>query len=273
MPMQQISILGCGWLGLPLAKALLEKGFSVNGSTTSENKLNTLENSGIKPFLIAVSSEGIQGNLNDFLNGSEILIIDIPPKLKGDTNENFVAKIKNLVLEIEKSSIKKVLFISSTSVYADTENTPVIKEENTPNPDTESGRQLFESENLLLNNPKFSTTVLRFGGLIGEDRHPVKFLSGRENIENPDAPVNLIHQQDCIGIIEKIIKNDIWNETFNAAAPIHPGRKEYYTQKAESLGLEIPRFNVEKKSVGKIIISNKLEAILNYNFEVMDRNF
>ncbi|MBU7570647.1 MAG: SDR family NAD(P)-dependent oxidoreductase, partial [Flavobacterium sp.] len=97
--MQQISILGCGWLGLPLAKALLEKGFSVNGSTTSENKLNTLENSGIKPFLIAVSSEGIQGNLNDFLNGSEILIIDIPPKLKGDTNENFVKKMQNLVLE------------------------------------------------------------------------------------------------------------------------------------------------------------------------------
>ena len=31
--MTQISILGCGWLGLPLAKALLKNGFSVKGST------------------------------------------------------------------------------------------------------------------------------------------------------------------------------------------------------------------------------------------------
>ena len=271
--MPQISILGCGWLGLPLAKTLLEKGFSVNGSTTSENKLSILEYSGIKPFLVAVSSEGIQGNLNSFLNDSEILIIDIPPKLKGDANGNFVAKIQNLASEIEKYSIKKVLFISSTSVYADTEDISVITEEDIPNPDTESGRQLFESENLLLNNLKFITTVLRFGGLIGEDRHPVKFLSGRENIENPNGPINLIHQKDCIGAILKIIEKDSWNQVFNAVAPIHPTRKEYYTQKAESLGLDLPKFNVEKKSVGKIIDSNKLEAILEYSFGVMDRYF
>ncbi len=264
--MPQISILGCGWLGLPLAKALRAKGFSVNGSTTSENKLSILENSGIKPFLIAVSSEGIQGNLNDFLNDSETLIIDIPSKLKGDANENFVAKIQNLALEIEKSCIKKVLFISSTSVYSDTENIPIITEEDIPNPDTESGRQLFESENLLLNNPKFSATVLRFGGLIGEDRHPIKFLAGRENIENPDGPINLIHQKDCIEVILKIIEKDSWNTVFNAVAPIHPTRKEYYTQKAENLGLDLPKFNAEKKSVGKIIDSSKVEALLNYKF-------
>ena len=262
MPMPQISILGCGWLGLPLAKALLEKGFSVNGSTTSENKLTILENFGIKPFLITVSSEGIQGNLNDFLNDSEILIIDIPPKLKSDTNENFVAKIQNLVLEIEKYSIKKVLFISSTSVYSDTENIPVITEEDIPNPDTESGRQLFESENLLLNNPKFSTTILRFGGLIGEDRHPVKFLSGRENIENPNGPINLIHQKDCIGVILKIIEKDSWNQVFNAVAPIHPTRKEYYNKKASSLGLPLAGFNEEKASVGKIIDSSNIIQIM-----------
>ncbi|MEZ0007318.1 nucleoside-diphosphate-sugar epimerase [Flavobacterium sp. 28YEA47A] len=264
--MPQISILGCGWLGLPLAKDLLEKGFSVNGSTTSENKLSILESSEVKPFLVTVSPEGIQGNLNDFLKDSEILIIDIPPKLKGDTNENFVAKIQNLALEIEKSSIKKVLFISSTSVYTDAENIPVITEEDIPNPDTKSGRQLFESENLLLNNPKFSTTILRFGGLIGEDRHPVKFLSGRENIENADGPINLIHQKDCIGVILKIIEKDCWNTVFNAVAPIHPSRKEYYTQKAESLGLDLPKFNAEKKSVGKIIDSSKLKAVLDYKF-------
>ena len=44
--MTKISILGCGWLGLPLAKALIENGFSVKGSTTSTDKLTALENAG-----------------------------------------------------------------------------------------------------------------------------------------------------------------------------------------------------------------------------------
>ena len=52
--MTKISILGCGWLGLPLAKALIGNGFSVNGSTTSIDKIGLLENAGITPFLIEI---------------------------------------------------------------------------------------------------------------------------------------------------------------------------------------------------------------------------
>lgn len=267
MPQTQISILGCGWLGLPLAKNLIEKGFSINGSTTSKSKLDILENAGIKPFLISLEAQEIRGNIQAFLEHSEILIIDIPPKLKGDSSESFVAKIQNLVLEIEKYSVQKIIFISSTSVYPDTENIPILTEKDILNPDNESGRQLCQAEKLLSNNPNFSATILRFGGLIGEDRHPIKFLSGRENIENPEGPINLIHQKDCIGIISKIIEKDIWKETLNAATPIHPTRKDYYTKKAESLGLDLPQFNLEKKSIGKIIDSKKLEIILDYNFQ------
>ena len=41
--MNSISILGCGWLGKPLAVSFLEDGFSVKGSTTSEEKIDILE--------------------------------------------------------------------------------------------------------------------------------------------------------------------------------------------------------------------------------------
>lgn len=54
--MKQISILGCGWLGFPLAKSLLEKGFSINGSTTSVEKIAVLEKAGIHPFLVSLSA-------------------------------------------------------------------------------------------------------------------------------------------------------------------------------------------------------------------------
>lgn len=263
--MKQISILGCGWLGFPLAKSLLQKGYRVYGSTTSVEKTSALENAEITPFLIELSDVTIEGEIASFLKNSEILIIDIPPKLRGNSSENFVGKIQNLIPFIENSSVKKVLFVSSTSVYSE-ENT-TITEDAIPNPDTESGMQLFEAEQLLQSNKNFQTTVIRFGGLIGEDRHPIKFLAGRTNIENPEGPINLIHQIDCIGIIEAILQQDSkGNETFNAVAPYHPTRKEYYTQKAIELNLPLPEFNESKPSVGKLISSDKVEQVLGFSF-------
>jgi nucleoside-diphosphate-sugar epimerase len=277
--MKKISILGCGWLGLPLAKKLIEKGNSVNGSTTSENKLSILEDAGINPFLVILSDPEASGEgaledenvstINIFLAESEILIIDIPPKLRANTDFSrkiFVAKIETLIPFIEKSTIKKVLFVSSTSVYGDQND--LIIEETIPNPETESGKQLLLAEAILQKNQNFETTILRFGGLIGEDRHPVKFLAGKENLENPDAPVNLIRQNDCINIIEEIINQSKWNEVFNAVAPFHPTRKDYYTQKAKEQNLILPKFSTEKSNIKKIISSEKIENILKYEFKL-----
>jgi len=282
--MTQISILGCGWLGLPLAKALIENKFLVKGSTTSIPKLSVLENAGIIPFLIVltpnsnfqsstnnlVEEEEKTENLTAFLENAKILIIDIPPKLRGSEKENFVLKIKNIIPAIEKSTVENVIFISSTSVYG--ENNLLVTEETALNPDTESGKQLMETEQLLQSNTNFKTTILRFGGLIGEDRHPVHFLAGRTHIENPNAPINLIHQEDCIGIIMAIIDQiqiKCWNrnEVFNAVTPFHPSRKEYYTQKAIELNLALPEFNLENSTFGKTILSNKTGAFLGYAFK------
>ncbi len=263
--MKQISILGCGWLGLPLAKSLIEKGFSIKGSTTSLEKIPVLNDAGIESFQIELSETGITGDMNSFLINSEILIFDIPPKLRGTSSESFVKKIHNLIPFIEKSNIEKLVFISSTSVYAD-ENS-VITEATKTNPDTESGKQLVEAEKLLQSNTNFKTTVVRFGGLIGESRHPIHHLAGKQNLVNPGAPINLIHQTDCIGIIEKIIELDRWNDTFNAVAPFHPTRKEYYTQIAIELKLALPEFAETTTSCCKIINGNKVEDELNYKFK------
>jgi len=277
----KISILGIGWLGFPLAKKLIEIGYVVKGSTTSISKLENLKVNNIQPFQIELSENGINGNIEGFLGESEILIIDIPPKLRSNPKENFVEKIKLLITNIEKSTVKNVLFVSSTSVYADTFPISEIDENTIPNPDSESGKQLLETEELLLSNKSFQTTILRFGGLIGEDRHPIKFLAGKTNVENPDAPINLIHQEDCIGIIIEMLNqvqhdkvlhqaqsdNSLKNNVFNAVAPQHPTRKEYYTQKAIENNLSLPIFDDSKESVGKLICSKKVEEVLKYSFK------
>lgn len=267
----KVSILGCGWLGFPLAKKLIDNGFEVKGSTTSENKLAVLKSNKIAPYLLELSETKISKSITDFLNDSEILIIDIPPGLRKITEttyeKTFVNKIKNLIPFIENSTVKKVLFISSTSVYAETATIPTVNEKTVLNPNTESGKQLMEVENLLRNNYNFQTTIIRFGGLIGEDRNIVKMLTGKTNVANPEAPINLIHQEDCIEIICEILKQNCWNETFNAVAPNHPTRKKYYTEKAKQLHLTAPLFNENETNFGKIVSSEKLENVLGYTFK------
>lgn len=269
--MKQISILGCGWLGLPLAKALLQKDFKIKGSTTSAEKLTVLAAADITPYLVALESEQAPENISVFFEGSETLIIAIPPKLRGknkdysDANQNsFVKKIENLLPFLEQSSIQQLLFVSSTAVYGEANAT--VDENTAPIPVTESGKQLLAIEQLLLANKKFKTTILRFGGLIGADRQPARFLAGKENVANPDAPINLIHQDDCIAIILQIIATANWGDTFNAVTPYHPTRAEYYTQKAIEYNLVPPTFEIEKPSVGKTILSDKLIKKLDYTF-------
>lgn len=265
--MKKIAVLGCGWLGFPLAKALLKNGYVVNGSTTSSEKIKVLETVGINAFQINISENEIVGDIAKFLDNVEILVIDIPPKLRGISSSDkkeFVKKIENLIPFIEKCAVKKVLFISSTSVYKD-ENKEV-SETTIPQPETEAGIQLLQTELLLQKNNFFKTTVLRFGGLVGENRHPIHFLAGRKGLENPEAPINLIHQEDCMAIILKIIKSEVWNETLNAVAPFHPSRFDYYTQKAVDLNLPLPEFDFGKVSIGKTISSKKTENILKYKF-------
>lgn len=270
--MTTISVLGCGWLGFPLAKKLLASGYEINGATTSLEKLDLLQKTNINPFLIHVFEDKIEGDFAKFIAKSTILIINIPPKLRGGSTESYFKKIALLVPYIEQSTVEKVVFVSSTSVYNETElyNNP-ITENTTTIPETESGKQLLECENILMQNINFKTTVLRFGGLVGDDRNPIFMLSGKQNIINPDAPVNLIHLEDCIGIIKTIIESDKWNEIYNAVAPFDKTRKQYYEQKAISFGLVPPHFDENKTNLGKKINSQKLILDFDYKFKFIEK--
>lgn len=257
-----ISILGCGWLGFPLAKKLVSQGYQVKGSTTSVQKLESFTNARINPYVIRLTANTTEGDIKNFIANSEILIVAIPPGLRKENAENFPAKLRTFLSHLKHSSIKNILFISSTSVYPD--NNGIALEESVFMPDNEGGKQLLEAEELL--KSAFPTTVLRFGGLIADDRHPIYHLSGKVNIAHPDAPINLIHRDDCISIIVRIIAGQIWDETFNAVTPFHPTRKEYYKEVAAKLQLPSPVFNEENPSFGKQVGSGKLLRIMGYDF-------
>jgi nucleoside-diphosphate-sugar epimerase len=258
-----ISILGCGWYGKALAIELIKKGVTVNGSTTSTEKMALLEADGIHPHLINLSPENkvIEG---DFFK-CDVLWISIPPKARAGKGMEYIAQISELVDLINSYSIKQIVLISSTGVYGD-DNT-IVTEMDEPNPDSDSGKILLEAERILRSETTFTTTIIRFAGLIGPGRDPGRFFAGKTNMPNGDAPVNLIHLKDCLGLSRAIIEKQAFGNTFNAAAPQHPSRAEFYTQAAERSGLEKPHFICEKRT-WKIIESVNVPQLLQYTYKV-----
>jgi len=264
--MRDIAIMGCGWLGLPLAVFLTKQGFRVKGSTTRTAKIPELEKQGIKAYQIKVGEKLEGKNIPDFFE-TETLIINIPPggRRNPEVLQIHPKQIQAVVETAKRGSVQHILFISSTGVYGDSDR--VITEADQPNPKTTSGKALIVIENWLKQQTEFQLTILRFAGLVGGDRKAGRFLAGKTNVPNGQSPVNLIHRDDCIQIIYEILLQERWNEIFNACADNHPSRREFYTHQAEKEGFAPPVFSDDDiKKKGKIISNAKVKEVLGYQF-------
>ncbi|WP_194851782.1 sugar nucleotide-binding protein [Nonlabens antarcticus] len=252
-----IGIMGCGWLGKPLAVSLIEKGAKVKGTTTRIEKLDDLRDAGIDPYMVDLQETFIDGGIDDFLEGLGIIVINIPPGLRANPESDYAGRIQLLVKNCNAhDSIKQLIYISTTAVFEETADIPNYNESSPANATDKKGKKLIAGEQML-NHAMASTTVIRPGGLIGGDRHPVKYLAGKKNIANPDAPINLTDREYLIDVIEKVIHGDIQQPLLHAISEKHETRRSYYDQKAAEFNLEAPEFD-ERKNMGKRIVSEIL---------------
>jgi len=259
---KKVSVLGCGWLGFPLAKKLIELGYSVNGSTTKIEKFNDLKKAGITPFI--VNLRPAENDIQEFID-TDILIINIPPRNKNGDDLFHFKQVNFIKNEVLKKKGLKVIFISSTSVYPELKR-EVIEDDASYNSTSRAGISLLEIEDLFMHHENINCTVIRFSGLIGPKRHPGRFFSNEKIYNGGEMPVNLIHQEDCIGIISTVIAKNIWNERFNASCPDHPTKSNFYSMAARSINLTPPQFNNNEMGF-KIINSDKLIQKTGYQFK------
>lgn len=248
-----ISLLGSGWLGLPLATQLQKQGFTIKASSRHAERFKELNTAGASAFVVDIDN---LTDIHEFLN-AETLIINITSK-----NQTGFAK---LIQQLETSPIQQVLFISSTSVYQNL-NREVIEDENAENRDS----ALWKIEQLFQTNQHFKTTILRFSGLIDSRRHPGRFFSNGRNVPQADAPVNLIHLEDCLGIIKAILHQQAWGEIFNGSADTHPSKRDFYSYARQLMALTPPEFNTDSDVKYKIISNKKVKIKLNYTFQHPD---
>jgi nucleoside-diphosphate-sugar epimerase len=256
-----ISILGCGWYGKALAIDLLQSGYAVKGSSTRTEKLEALADLGIQPFLLQFDAGNQQADADFF--GCDVLVICIPPQLRAGGGGGYLQKLGNIINLILSHGVKKVIYISSTGVYGEVNRE--VTEVDAPQPDTDSGKILLEAEQLFSAQTKFAASIVRFGGLIGPNRHPGRFFAGKTDIPNGLAPVNLIHLTDSIGITKAIIEQNTFGQVFNACSPLHPAKGSFYTLMAQKANLPLPLF-INNLQGYKVVNSINLNKYLHYQF-------
>ena len=256
-----ISILGTGWLGLPLGRYLRLKGYEVKGSTTSPKKIHTIVHNDVRPYLIQIDDRVVGENGEDFFN-TDILIVTIPPTREFD---RYITTMKVVVEQIKQHNIPKVLYTSSTGVYG--KQAGLLNETALLQPTSVTSRAVVEAEAILKTAEK-DLTILRLAGLVGGNRKAGRFFAGKKNLPSGNAPVNLVHQEDCIQIMDQIIEGEYWNETFNVCADVHPPKHVFYRMQAMKHQFVLPEFAPDDKTAKdyKIVDNTKLKEKLNYSY-------
>ena len=273
-----LSIIGCGWLGQKLALELLADNIDVVASYQSQTSKDKLSQLSIPAFELSLP---IADNINTFntvassaLFQQQTLLIAIPPQLKRG-KKDYPQKIQQLVKLAEQGQVQQIILLNSTAIYNGLSGD--VNENSTLDLGAEKVSTLLAAEQAALAFSK-NTIILRLAGLVGEKRHPGRFLTAKRIFEQANAWVNLVHQQDVNNIIKHLMqpKHQSQNAIYNVVSAKHYTREYFYQKAAQALSLPVPQFSpkptsyISKSDAGKKVNGDKLRATLVYNYQYDD---
>ena len=96
--MKKISIVGLGWVGMPLALSLLGRGYQVVGSKTTSDGVEAARMSGIEcyPLVMTPELECEQDDLEQLLD-ADALVITLPASRRPEEGERYLHAVQLLV--------------------------------------------------------------------------------------------------------------------------------------------------------------------------------
>ena len=243
-------VIGCGYVGTPLAKRLVELGHEVWGVRRSAESAADLQQIGVKPFAGDIS----QPSALDALSGNFDWVVNLVSSDKGGPAEYrqvYLEGNRNLIEWARQHPVKKIVYTSSTSVYAQNDGASV-KETSAAEPTTETSQILLEAEKLLLASaPTIPSVVLRVAGIYGPERgHLFKqYLKNEAKIPGQGARiVNMIHRDDLVEVIIAALKNGRAGEIYNAVDDEPVSLLHFYRWLSETLGKWMPPFVSEEEA-------------------------
>lgn len=266
---KKVAIVGLGWLGMPLALALKARGMEVVGSKTTPDGVDAARMAGIECYPLEITPE-MACDADDLaqLLDVDALVITLPARRTPEGSRLYLHAVQLLVDSALAHQVKRIIVTSSTAVYGDQPRE--VDEESPLDPVTHSGQALAELEVWLHRLPNIAVDILRLGGLVGQDRHPGRFLAGKTGIKNGSHGVNLVHQDDVIAAIHVLLSRPGGNRTYNLCAPQHPQKQAFYRSAAERLGLTPPQFDAHDGSAGKIVDGSRICRELGFTYQFPD---
>lgn len=243
-------IIGCGYVGVPVAQKWLEQGHIVYALTRSETRANEFMKLGIKPIKGDITQPESLKNLPN--TETVLYAVGFDRSANQSRHDIYVTGLSYVLAEI-KNRTQKIIYLSSTSVYGQSEGEWV--DETSPcEPERENGQICLEAEHLFekqgLSSPQehqnsASAVILRLAGIYGPGRllaRMEQIKAGEPLLGRPDAYLNLIHVTDIVNTILKC-DTDIHLESHYLVSDSHPmTRQEYYETLAQILDAPIPRF-------------------------------
>lgn len=254
-----ITVIGCGWLGLPLAEELIKHGYRVAGSVRNPAKLNELKALGVEGFVY--NSDQNTPLPDEITAETEYLVITLPPQKREDP-KYYGELLAGMVRQFR--NLKQVIFTSSTGVYPQSSGT--YSEDFSFLENEKVNNVLYHAEQAIQAATKGAVCILRLAGLFGGSRHPVYHLVGRSDVKNPSGVVNLVHRLDVIRCIGMCLGNQQAKGIFNVVYPEHPWRKDYYTKLYRQHNLPAIGFIVSQ-TIERRIPSKKIMETLDFRFQ------
>jgi nucleoside-diphosphate-sugar epimerase len=251
--MPRILIAGCGYLGQATADLLLVRGWEVEGWTKSAE---AAQNLAFKPYSVRAVDISDASQVST-CTGQFDAVIHCASTRGGDVDlyrQVYLEGLRNLLNRFGGSSI---LFVSSTSVYAQTGG-EWATEESPAEPKHATGKILREAEQLALEH---NAIVARLAGIYGPGRsHLLKsFLAGEALIDpENDRFTNQTHRDDAAAAVVLLLEQpSARREIFNVVDDEPILRSECYRWLAEKLNR--PSASIARStSTGKRGRGNKL---------------
>ena len=201
-------ILGCGWLGQALCKALQDEQKACWGTGQSNATLKAIAAAGGHPIQWTGDASAPVP-----WPDTTCLLVALPPS----AGALALAAAADLSREVQHT-----VLISSTSVYP-AEPGQYRESDAIRRISPHSGACLLDIEGQF--DPA-RTTILRAGGLFGPGRHPRGFLRGRP-LTDPAGTVNMVHQQDVVRAILHAANQRLAG-AFNVVSPTQTSRSAFY---------------------------------------------
>lgn len=209
-PEIRVSVLlaGCGDIGTRLGELLAESGeFQVLGArrtSKEDGRFQILSIDLLDPSTFSHLPETI-----DY-----IVYTATPSQRTEEAYQNiYVRGLQNLLAHYQSAAMKRVFYVSSTSVYPQ-QSAEWVDESTVAEPTAFSGSTLLKAENWL-KQQNVPSTVIRFAGIYGPGRNWLlrKVSAGCEAVLSPSKYTNRIHVADCAGVLAYLIRQDVAGKT------------------------------------------------------------